>query len=757
MSVKCMKKVLVAVCLVGASMVRAADVSTVAELVSALEAINAGGEDLIVNLAPGTYDVSGAAMHTDAHLLVTKRGVVIQGTDDVSWRVSGTERTGAILDAKDGRRILLFSFAARGGTVRNVTFLNGYARRKGSDSDDGVCTDTYPRGAGISQGCPGEEYYGGFVSVSNCVFESCKATQGGATYLCAVDECSFTGCSTPSEGGAHVSGTTRNSRFVNNTSGTTGGAVTDGGSLITNCLFVGNSARDAGALAINGGQIVDCVFSNNVTWLYGGAISRYADRDYHVRGCTFVGNHSDGQGGGACYYAASISNCTFIGNYADTQNGGAVHGANQGVVFGCTFISNFVQKTESPSSDGYRRGGALFRCPDVQKCRFEGNTATEGGAAAESVLTDCTLVENAAVVHGGGLFRGAATNCVFEGGSNLSDVGNNIHGGAAAFLAASLVGCSFSGCVGNYGGALLNCGEVRQCVFNDCIARQSCAAACDCTLLDGCAISNCLLAAGASGRAAKWNCCAVGGTDEGAVDRVVRGTTFYHCGHETDVGKINATSYMVHENCTFIGNVVVYSKSATNCRFQDVHSPADGPYVVERGVMTNCLVTGCSAPYMFVDVREMVNCTVVSNNQDEVAKGWQVIGCNGLIAKNCLFHSSFHNDAWGILAITGGSNCTFQNCVYDRAIWGDNNQFVDCVVTNEGLFYSPMSKHYDPANPWKLCRTSPARNAGCAIDWPEGAVDILGNPRVNPESGSVDIGCYAYMPPPPTGCILILR
>ena len=95
-----------------------------------------------------------------------------------------------------------------------------------------------------------------------------------------------------------------------------------------------------------------------------------------------------------------------------------------------------------------------------------------------------------------------------------------------------------------------------------------------------------------------------------------------------------------------------------------------------------------------------------------------------------------------------GNFVTCTNCVYrtDPGWSSYTLHPTDCVMTNDlsKLFLQPGEADYDPANPYRLRYGSPAKDAGFSIDWPEGATDLAGNPRICTKYGRplVDIGCY---------------
>ena len=129
---------------------QAVTVSSVADLVTAIEAVNAGGSDTTINVAPGTYDVSKIHMNADGHLYISKP-CTIQGTDTSSWRDQEPRETAAIFDAKDVSRIFYVNKEVNKATFRHLTFQNAHARDKVDTPPEGwdAFTDSYPRGGAM--------------------------------------------------------------------------------------------------------------------------------------------------------------------------------------------------------------------------------------------------------------------------------------------------------------------------------------------------------------------------------------------------------------------------------------------------------------------------------------------------------------------------------------------------------------------------------------------------------------------------------
>ena len=194
--------------------------------------------------------------------------------------------------------------------------------------------------------------------------------------------------------------------------------------------------------------------------------------------------------------------------------------------------------------------------------------------------------------------------------------------------------------------------------------------------------------------------------------------------------------------------------SAVRCRIvgNGLYRPGD---LFAGGAWTNCLITGIAAQYLFRESR-LVNCTVVSNNWGTDGQLFAV----GASAVNCIFKGNYHNGgkAWDI---AGYGHYYLTNCVYKaHPGWGDTYTIhdTDCVRETAKLFLDPAHPDFDARNPYALAPASPARNAGAALDWDDGACDLAGNPRVflRDGVGRVDVGCYEYSVLP-RGTLLIFR
>ena len=300
--------------------------------------------------------------------------------------------------------------------------------------------------------------------VRDCVFSNnvTTAVRGGAIYSAAnglssvIQGCVFLdnhadAATSNGEGGAifatNMDGVILDCVFSNNVAFANGGAVCYA-SVVSNCTFAGNrvistaanQVRGGGAIYVNrsnGVEIVDCVFTNNMAGVLGGAIrsSQQIDR---LEGCTFVDNQANGTDGGALYTAGAcpwIESCSFIGNRAALA-GGALRLQNGiGTMTNCTFIAN------ASGSDG-----ASFHSDKGYR-----------------LVTDCTFKDNEAQGLYAGVYApnmtwaGSVENCVFDNNTNkFANVGSQIH------YATNVVGCTFRG----YGDMFAR--NYDRCTFERC-------------------------------------------------------------------------------------------------------------------------------------------------------------------------------------------------------------------------------------------------------------------------------------------------
>ncbi|MCF7849135.1 MAG: right-handed parallel beta-helix repeat-containing protein [Kiritimatiellales bacterium] len=193
-------------------------------------------------------------------------------------------------------------------------------------------------------------------------------------------------------------------------------------SIITNCVFSGNSAIWGGGMS--GGTANNCTFVGNSAKRHGGGMlisiadncsfisnsATYGGGIFNVvaNTCSFNGNLAEEYGGGMCNSTAD--RCIFSSNSA--IRGGGMY---QGTSINCTFSSNLAEY-----------GGGMYR-GEATNCSFNGNLAEEGGGGvSEGTVHNCLVSSNLAYI-GGGISEGSAHNCIIN--ENSATYGGGMYNG----------------------------------------------------------------------------------------------------------------------------------------------------------------------------------------------------------------------------------------------------------------------------------------------------------------------------------------
>lgn len=127
--------------------------------------------------------------------------------------------------------------------------------------------------------------------------------------------------------------------FIGNNGGGQAGAIRKQGPdplTLSDCTFVGNQARDGGAISISSSPqgksqavtVIGCTFVGNTASGFGGAITSGQFTASVFVNCVFAENHAGLAGGSMFNSGASpvLVNCTFVGNTAGV--GGGIFNAN---------------------------------------------------------------------------------------------------------------------------------------------------------------------------------------------------------------------------------------------------------------------------------------------------------------------------------------------------------------------------------------------------------------------------------------------
>ncbi len=188
-----------------------------------------------------------------------------------------------------------------------------------------------------------------------------------------------------------------------------------------------------------GTSIEGFTFANGVDAAAGGVFCNHSTVTF--RDCAFIHNYA-GQDGAGFYCNESeplLERCLFADNVADAGSGGGFCSRlADPILKSCIFRNNRA----GGWGGGFYTSGA-DNAPRLEKCVFEDNTATMGGAVAIkgtlSEMIDCELLDNHADDSGGGLYLDFAANVVvgetrFAGNSALTGKAGLVTGSSSIVL-----------------------------------------------------------------------------------------------------------------------------------------------------------------------------------------------------------------------------------------------------------------------------------------------------------------------------------
>ena len=387
------------------------DAGDVAGFQSALTAAATNGQDDVINVSAGTFNLSSTLTY--------------ETSQAYSLTISGDSAASTILDGGDSVRVMRLDNQTQGNVVlRHMTFQKGRITGDGASGggisiDSGAggsvtvedCvisdnfSDSYAAGAGIA-------VFGGTVSVENCRIENntlgaTYGDDGAGLYLyLEVD-----GAQTPS------SATVRGNTIANNTipKAPSGDASRDGGGIFGylfgsgGSITIENNRISNNSTFYGGGGVFfriptegDCVVRENVflgnvsgdsTAGYGGGaiLLDIADGSADISGNIFYQNHSNGEeaAGGGLMLMLEAGSATIEGNVFQ-ENTSDRHGGGANVYFGQTadnlyILQNLFIGNQADLSEGIGGGlniGANAALIESVNNTFYGNSASEGGGMA---------------------------------------------------------------------------------------------------------------------------------------------------------------------------------------------------------------------------------------------------------------------------------------------------------------------------------------------------------------------------------------
>ncbi|PLW92170.1 MAG: hypothetical protein C0592_12165 [Marinilabiliales bacterium] len=242
------------------------NVSNPTEFQTALTSAEGNGENDIIILSSGTYNISTT--------------LTFYSAENYSLTIQGSGAAGCILDGGGTTRIMTFETTTAAGDINisGITVQNGYG--------------TY--------GAAGVNSESATITISNCIFTGNTATDFGGglgmytnTGTVIVDNCTFTNNT--------ATGNDAGGLFV----GTNSGSITLSNSTITNNEAQGDDAGGCMLYSDGGGTVImhDNTFTNNIAFEDAGGAMVYllgAGSSATIYANTFTGNTA-GLGGGGCW------------------------------------------------------------------------------------------------------------------------------------------------------------------------------------------------------------------------------------------------------------------------------------------------------------------------------------------------------------------------------------------------------------------------------------------------------------------------
>jgi len=322
----------------------------------------------------------------------------------------------------------------------------------------------------------------GALSISNSSFSNCSAVQGAAIRLdssettntvLSIDGCTFDSCETSDVGGAicaYTSGIVdiKNSTFINNNSGLSGGAYyywykDYSGSNFTNIQnsrFLSNTAGSSGgAIFAYYVTMADSIVSDN-TASYGGGVYLSAssggfDTSSFTNCCIgeFSETITDENG--------LAQDVVYAGNVAADNGGGIYAGGGNVTIDGTTCIKS--NKVTSSSSQG---GGVYYNTWGSITIKGEAvidsnESASNGGGLVinngNSTISEMAIISNnTSGANGGGIYLNSSYTCTISGSVQITGNGATSLGGGICQSQGtlSISGAVISSNTANYGGGV---------------------------------------------------------------------------------------------------------------------------------------------------------------------------------------------------------------------------------------------------------------------------------------------------------------
>jgi len=349
LTVFCVCFLLTAIC--GAEIITVDD-DAPADFSNIQAAINDSNDGDIIEVRPGTYTGDGNRDIDPNGKAVTIRSIDPNDPNIVTATIIDCNGT----EAEPHRGFYFHSGEDSNSILDGLTITNGYVILRPESSGRGggiLCEQACPTiknciimGNLADSGGAGMYNYLSNPTINSCTFYNnhvfgCILTGGGGGGMC----------------NSHSSPTVTNCTFREN-SGTCGaGGMAnyweDSSPTVTNCTFTNNNDAGMGNSFGSSPVLIDCIFSHNLNSFVGMGGGMYCDGNLVLTNCIFIGNSAE-TGGGVLSSSSllMLTNCIFCANSAENRGGGlSIYDSNSTTLVNCTFAGNSAHNGNALACD----------------------------------------------------------------------------------------------------------------------------------------------------------------------------------------------------------------------------------------------------------------------------------------------------------------------------------------------------------------------------------------------------------------------
>ena len=407
------------------------NVTNPTEFQNALTIAQSNGEDDVINVAAGTYNITSTLTYYPSD------------TENYSLTIQGQGADCTVIDG--GGKVGIMSIDTSHITddssnikIKKITFRNGCG--SGTDVRGGIYIRTNSASITLEENI--------FLNNSTEWIEGAGAYLNTSNGIVTVSKNTFTSNSNNNHngGGIYIYSnlvTLTNNTFTDNSAAGSGGGAYissgDGTAILTNNTFNGNSGDTGGGVLISSGYGTVTLTNNTFTNNDGGGAYVERPENAVISNNTFTNNSGHLSPGGigiiASYGMVTLADNTFTGNSTDNSNGG---GAAVSLNYnGTVAISNNTFSNNSASNNGGGLVSSASGTINLTNNTFVSNSANIGGGAwifsySKIVLNNNRFTDNSADNGGGGAYTGsftteiALTNNVFSSNSSNYNDGGGI-------------------------------------------------------------------------------------------------------------------------------------------------------------------------------------------------------------------------------------------------------------------------------------------------------------------------------------------